>query len=387
MNDKVFISYAKEDYGFAEKLYIFLAENNFNPWLDKKGILPGQNWDYVIKKSLREANYIILLLSNISVQKRGYVQREFKLALEYFEEKLEDDIYLIPLKINDCEIPQRLSRFQWVEYSSGECFDLVLQSLHLQRQKYAELEKKLIASKELFEYKEYELNFEYGDKNSYRINTSYFQFLDETNPSLLEINAIIKGKNIEQIVASRKDFHEISGELINNEYSTLGWEYDISYTPNLISKSIISINENFYSFTGGAHGNGFINGINYHLNPTYKINLEDLFEFEEHEKVLNFLSDFCYAELRKLYNESFEISEKEIEKQEKGTLFWEDCLSPKWENFNTFLISKQGLEIIFNAYSVSAYAFGLHFIQIPFDKIISILTNGDKLKYLNDKLK
>lgn len=387
MNDKVFISYAKEDYAFAEKLYIFLAENNFNPWLDKKGILPGQNWDYVIKKSLREANYIILLLSNISVQKRGYVQREFKLALEYFEEKLEDDIYLIPLKINDCEIPQRLSRFQWVEYSIDECFDLVLQSLHLQRQKYAELEKKLIASKELFEYKECEQNFEYGDKNSYRINTNYFQFLDETNPSLSEINAIIKGKNIEQIVTSRKDFYEIYGELINNEYSTLGWEYDISYTPNLISKSIISINENFYSFTGGAHGNAFINGINYHLNPTYKINLEDLFEFEEHEKVLNFLSDFCYAELRKLYNESYEISEEEIEKQEKDTLFWEDSLSPKWENFNTFLISKQGLEIIFNAYSVSGYAFGLHFIQISFDKIISILTNGNKLKYLHDKLK
>ena len=229
MNDKVFISYAKEDYLFAEKLYNFLAENNFNPWLDKKGILPGQNWDYVIKKSLREANYVILLLSDISVQKRGYVQREFKLALEYFEEKLEDDIYLIPLKINDCEIPQRLLRFQWVEYSSGECFDLVLQSLYLQKQKYSELEKKLIASKELFEFKEQEQNYEYGDKISYKINTNYFQFLDESNPCLFEINAIIKGKNIEQIVSSRKDFQDISGELIINEDSTLGWEYDIGY--------------------------------------------------------------------------------------------------------------------------------------------------------------
>jgi hypothetical protein len=387
MNDKVFISYAKEDYSFAEKLYDFLAENNFNPWLDKKGILPGQNWDYVIKKSLREANYIILLLSNISVQKRGYVQREFKLALEYFEEKLEDDIYLIPLKINDCEIPQSLSKFQWVEYNSRECFDLVLQSLYLQRQKFVELEKKLIASKELFEFKEYELNFEYGDKNIFRINTNYFQFLDETNPGLLEINLIIRGKNAEQIVSSRKDFFEISGQLIINDFSTHDWEYDISYTPNLISKSVISVNENFYAYTGGAHGNGFINGINFHLNPTYKINLEELFEYEEHNKILNFLSDFCYLELRKIYNESFEVSEIEIEKQEKNTLFWEDSLSPKWENFSTFLISKQGLEIIFNAYSVSAYAFGLHFIQIPFDKLINILDNNNKIKYLKDKLK
>jgi len=387
MNDKVFISYAKEDYSFAEKLYNFLSENNFNPWLDKKGILPGQNWDYVIKKSLREANYIILLLSNVSVQKRGYVQREFKLALEYYEEKLEDDIYLIPLKINDCEIPQSLSKFQWVEYNSSECFELVLQSLYLQRNKFIELEKKLIASKELFEYKEYELNFEYGDKEIYRINTNYFQFLDETNPGLQEINSIIKGKNSEKIVSSRKEFFDIAGQLINNEFSTPDWEYEISYTPNLISKSIITINENVYAYTGGAHGNGFINGINFRLNPTYKINLEELFEYEEHNEILNFLSNFCYEELRKLYNESFEISEDEISKQEKDKLFWEDSLSPKWENFNTFLISKQGLEIIFNAYSVSSYAFGLHFIQVPYDKIISNLNNSEKIQYLKDKLK
>ncbi|WP_324670754.1 toll/interleukin-1 receptor domain-containing protein [Hymenobacter sp. GOD-10R] len=112
MHDKVFISYAKEDYRFAESLYNFLNSNNFQPWIDKKGILPGQDWNFIIRKALREANYIILLLSDTSVQKRGYVQREFKLALEYYEEKLEDDIYLIPLKINDCQVPDRLSKFQ-----------------------------------------------------------------------------------------------------------------------------------------------------------------------------------------------------------------------------------------------------------------------------------
>ncbi|QBR12566.1 toll/interleukin-1 receptor domain-containing protein [Sphingobacterium sp. CZ-2] len=108
MFDKVFISYAKEDYVFAEKLYDFLAENNFKPWLDKKNLLPGQEWDFEIKKGLRDANYVILLLSDNSVQKRGYVQREFKIALKYYEEKLEDDIYLIPIKINKCDVPDLL---------------------------------------------------------------------------------------------------------------------------------------------------------------------------------------------------------------------------------------------------------------------------------------
>ncbi len=136
MYDKVFISYAKEDYAFAEKLYDFLLHNKFKPWLDKKGILPGQNWDSIIKKNLKEANYIILLLSETSVKKRGYVQREFKLALDYFQEKLEDDIYLIPLKINDCNIPNNLSGFQWIEYNTEDCFNQILESLTIQKNKY-----------------------------------------------------------------------------------------------------------------------------------------------------------------------------------------------------------------------------------------------------------
>jgi hypothetical protein len=82
-----------------------------------------------------------------------------------------------------------------------------------------------------------------------------------------------------------------------------------------------------------------------------------------------------------------EISAENISKQTKNNMFWEDSLSPKWENFNNFLISKQGIEIIFNPYSVSSYAFGLHFIQIPYDIIISQLDHSNKIKYLRDNLK
>ncbi|MBF2092015.1 toll/interleukin-1 receptor domain-containing protein, partial [Flavobacterium psychrophilum] len=140
MHNKIFISYAKEDIIFAEKLYSYLELNDFRPWLDKKDLLPGQNWNFTIKKSLREADYIIALLSSNSVQKRGYVQREFKLALDYYEEKLEDDIYLIPLKINNCEIPLALSKFQWTDFNENDSFQKILQSLNLQREKLIDYE-------------------------------------------------------------------------------------------------------------------------------------------------------------------------------------------------------------------------------------------------------
>jgi len=386
MYDKVFISYAKEDYVFASKLYDYLNENNFVPWLDKKAILPGQDWNFVIRKALREANYIVLLLSSTSVQKRGYVQREFKAALDFVEEKLEDDIYLIPLKINDCIVPDKLAKFQWIEYDTNNCFELILSSLRLQREKYLEHERKQIAAKEIFAYTEFKEDFEYGDKVRFIITTNYFQFIDDGNPNLKELNAIIKGKQAQYIASSRKDFYNISGELIDLGFDSMNWSYEISYSLNLISKNIISVNENNYQYTGGAHGNGSVYGLNYHLNPFFKITLEELFEYEDHENVLNFFSRYCYDELREIHNEFSEPNQEEIENQTPDTLFWEGSLAPKWETFDAFFISKNAFEIIFNAYSVSSYAFGIQIIPIPYESILPILTKPDLLKNLINKL-
>src|SRR5690606_31992870 len=180
---------------------------------------------------------------SISVQKRGYVQREFKAALDFVEEKLEDDIYLIPLKINDCIIPEKLSKFQWIEYDAANCFPLILSSLSLQREKYLEQERKLIAAKEIFAYDEHKENFEYGNKIRFTISTNYFQFTDNDNQNLTELNAIIKGKQADYIASSRKDFYNVSGELIKLDFESMNWSYEASYTPNLISKNIISVNE------------------------------------------------------------------------------------------------------------------------------------------------
>lgn len=163
MFDKVFISYAKEDFEFAQKLYDYLSENGFKPWLDKKNLLPGQQWDYEIKKGLREANYVILLLSENSVKKRGYVQREFKLGLKYFEEKLEDDIYLIPIKINKCEAPESLSSFQWTEISNNS-FDVILQSLSVQQNRYLQFQQEQLNKHRTFEAREFRDDFFYKKK-------------------------------------------------------------------------------------------------------------------------------------------------------------------------------------------------------------------------------
>ncbi|EKT4499320.1 TIR domain-containing protein [Flavobacterium psychrophilum] len=386
MHNKIFISYAKEDIIFAEKLYSYLELNDFRPWLDKKDLLPGQNWNFTIKKSLREADYIIALLSSNSVQKRGYVQREFKLALDYYEEKLEDDIYLIPLKINNCEIPLALSKFQWTDFNENDSFQKILQSLNLQREKLIDYERKQIAAKELFAYEEKIEKFSYFKNISFDFDINYIQFLDYENTNLKEINEIILGTKTNDVLSSRSYFFEENGEIIDTSSEIMGWYFEFSIVPNLISRNIVSLNESHSNFTGGAHGSYYLIGHNFRLNPVLKIQLKDLFDYDEHESVLLLLSNFCFEKLREVYNEWTETTEEDMKEQNRNNLFWENCLDPEWKNFDNYFISKNSLEIIFNPYSVSGWAFGLQIVSIEYDYLIENIKNSEKIKTLKSEL-
>ncbi len=77
----VFISYAREDADYAERLYKDLKNSGLIPWRDKDAIRAGENWKNAIRKAIKNNRYFIPLFSSKSVEKIGYVQREFKYAL------------------------------------------------------------------------------------------------------------------------------------------------------------------------------------------------------------------------------------------------------------------------------------------------------------------
>ncbi len=161
MFKKIFISHAKEDYSLAETLYYKLEERGYQPWLDKKKLLIGSNWDVEIKRNLRESDFIVLLLSSTSVRKRGYVQKEFKYALEYSESKLIDDIYIIPILLDDCEVPFHLEKFQWRK-ADGNYIEEVINSVEHQRKKYlSNLSQNEIEFPDILSDMSIELNLEF----------------------------------------------------------------------------------------------------------------------------------------------------------------------------------------------------------------------------------
>ena len=112
---KIFLSYASEDHERVSPLYERLAQEGFQPWMDRRDILPGEKYEVSIAKALKEADFFVSLLSRHSVAKRGYVQVELKRALAAFEEMLEEDIYVIPARLEPCDVPESLSKFHYVD--------------------------------------------------------------------------------------------------------------------------------------------------------------------------------------------------------------------------------------------------------------------------------
>jgi len=128
---KVFLCHASGDKPPVRELYNRLTAEGADAWLDKERLLPGQDWRLEIPKAVREADVVVVCLSKRSITKEGYVQKEIKFALDIAEEKPEGTIFLIPARLEDCVVPDRLNRWQWVDLYEDDGFIMLLRSLKL----------------------------------------------------------------------------------------------------------------------------------------------------------------------------------------------------------------------------------------------------------------
>ena len=113
---RVFLCHASADKPTVREIYMRLLIPGIDPWLDEEKLLAGQDWDREIKKAVRNSDIVIVCLSRSSVAKEGYVQKELHEALDIAQEKPEGTVFLVPIKLEECDIPTELRSKQWVNY-------------------------------------------------------------------------------------------------------------------------------------------------------------------------------------------------------------------------------------------------------------------------------
>ena len=114
---RVFLCHASQDKPAIRNLYKRLVREPWiDPWLDEEKLLPGQDWNLEIEKAVEASDAVIVCLSSTSVAKEGYVQKELRQVLDIALEKVEGAIFILPVRLDDCELPRRLRDRQALDY-------------------------------------------------------------------------------------------------------------------------------------------------------------------------------------------------------------------------------------------------------------------------------
>lgn len=106
---RVFIAYAAEDGPIVNRLCDRLEMDGIDAWLDRRRLLPGDDWKRAIFSAIRNADFFIACLTRRSLSKRGTFQAELRHALDWASHVPLDDLYLLPIRLEECRVPRRIS--------------------------------------------------------------------------------------------------------------------------------------------------------------------------------------------------------------------------------------------------------------------------------------
>ena len=107
---KVFVAYVQEDAAAALRVFEGLESAGFEPWLDRRRLLPGQNWPRSIEEAIDTSDFFLACFSRNSINKKGGFQAEIRYALDCTRRIPLDEIFLIPARLDACPVPARIQR-------------------------------------------------------------------------------------------------------------------------------------------------------------------------------------------------------------------------------------------------------------------------------------
>lgn len=112
---RIFLLHARSDEKAVLRLYNRLVKAGADVWLDRKNLLPGEDWQSEIRQAIHSSDIVIVCLSNQFNQQGGYRHEELRIALEKANSLPDDEIFIIPARLETCELPEILGRWQCVD--------------------------------------------------------------------------------------------------------------------------------------------------------------------------------------------------------------------------------------------------------------------------------
>jgi hypothetical protein len=377
---KVFMSYASEDRALVRPYFARFEAMGFSPWMDVEKLLPGQRWEGAIEKAFREANVIVLFMTPRSVDKRGFVQREANEAVQNLRSYKPDDIYVIPLMLEKCEIPYQIASIvQYVDLSIPGAWGTVAQSLTMA----AEQQKISVA-----------VGVEHGpfrafsDSLKERTDGAPGYDLDLSFPRLIcdqlprasnQLSALFAGRAAAIAASVRKapwdqvpSMYE-QGESDAEDDDGFSWNRDGRWE----TFTIVNSNDRFFSLAcnvswygaRAAHSNQHVETFNFAIqnDSIVKLSLHDF--FETYRDALAEISNICKQQLEREY------WRRTGEAPDTEAIDWiaTGCAPEESGQFDTFSASRDGFVFFFAPYRVGPYSLGSWTVDIAYYDLLKHL--------------
>lgn len=366
----VFISYVTPDRERVVPFADFIATLNIDVWVDYRKIKPGQNWEYEIRRGLNKATIIIVFLSNNSINRRGYAQKEIRIALENYEENLISDIYIIPVLLDDDTVlPTQLKDFQFVRASDQDCYeklkDAVAHQLSVLGEQietsaeHAAIKWTTTTHKDLRDgIPGYECEFQ------------IFNFYSDRYPLIGDVTAYVRGAILKHMMEFREAAFEQEPQRFNfgqDRYYRIS-SIDAACSPPKIVGRVLSLSYSINYFRAmAAHPNLVFETFCFILDPVFLIRRLDSV-FKDQEQALQLISELVRAQL---------LTERTSDEIEGESYLldaeWVNDATESWDDFRCFTFQEKGIEFLFAPYQVAAYVFGPHSAFVPYEALVSLL--------------
>lgn len=364
---KIFVSYATEDRATVAPVVDRLEAEGFSPWYDQH-ILPGENWKLKIEENQRDANVVLIFMSQHSVVKRGFVQREANIALDKLNEMLPGDIYIIPIRLDSCDPPQQIKdRVQIIDQGRPDFWERLLAAL-----RKAANQRGIEVSVPAEMYGPFGIRTKIKTDNApgssgYQIQIEYPEFSSSTlSGPASELTGFFYGRAQQQVIAART----ARWRGLEDRYAYLsdGSTRSDTFAINVSNENIVSVIYTTYTYAvGAAHGNRSYETFNFAVGPSIvPFALEDVLMYDG----LKTLSEICLEKAKQQFSEKSEIplDESAIDWMKSG-------LAPKWRNYQSIAFSATGITCLFPPYQLAPYAYGSWVIEITFHELRDILTD------------
>jgi hypothetical protein len=106
-----------------------MKDDGIIAWLDAENLQPGQDWQHEIRRAILKSDVILVCLSREFNKQHGFRYEELRLALRKARSLPDDEIFVIPVRLEKCDMPESLRHLHRVDLFEAAGYKKLIRTL------------------------------------------------------------------------------------------------------------------------------------------------------------------------------------------------------------------------------------------------------------------